>query len=129
MRRTVAVDLDGVLAEYDSWQGVEHFGEPIPGAKEFLAALGEFADVLIYTCRCNKELMREGSCLSANRIRRWLDKHNMTYHAIYTGVGKPVAAAYVDDRAVVCRPLTPQNYGSAIEECRALCDAIPEGEK
>lgn len=26
----IAVDLDGTLAKYDGWKGLEHIGEPIP---------------------------------------------------------------------------------------------------
>ena len=26
----IGVDLDGTLAEYHGWQGIEHIGEPIP---------------------------------------------------------------------------------------------------
>lgn len=33
-KKTVAVDLDGVLADYSTgWQGIEHIGDPIPGAR------------------------------------------------------------------------------------------------
>ena len=29
-RGWIGVDLDGTLAEYDGWQGIDHIGEPIP---------------------------------------------------------------------------------------------------
>lgn len=106
MRRTICVDMDGVLASYrDGWQGVDTIGAPIPGAREFLHRLREHYDVVIFTTRCNPEVNRpEQPHLLANRVRDWLDEHDMPYDAIYTGVGKPIAAAYVDDRAVLCRP-------------------------
>ena len=35
MKNTVCVDLDGTLAKYDGWKGLEHIGEPIDGSVEF----------------------------------------------------------------------------------------------
>jgi hypothetical protein len=36
----------------------------------------------------------------AARVRAWLDAHGLEYDEVYTGQGKPFAAAIVDDRAV-----------------------------
>lgn len=48
----IGVDLDGTLAEYNGWEGVEHVGKPIPKmvnrVKKWLAK-GE--DVRIFTAR------------------------------------------------------------------------------
>lgn len=106
MRKSVCVDLDGVLADYsDGWQGVGVIGDPIPGAVEFTKQLAELFDVVIFTCRCNPEMDRPTvPHLLARRVAEWLDIHGFTYHHIYVGVGKPVASAYIDDRAVVCQP-------------------------
>jgi hypothetical protein len=124
MKKTVCVDLDGVLARYDKWRGIDHFGEPIPGAVEFTKALAEIADVVIFTTRCNPEINRpEAVHLLVNRVRKFLDEHGFVYHDIYSGSGKPMAVAYVDDRAVVCRPekdVENQDYDVALRMCRAL---------
>ncbi len=41
MKGWIGVDLDGTLAHYDGWKGIEHVGEPIPTmvarVKEWLA--------------------------------------------------------------------------------------------
>lgn len=101
MKKTVCVDLDGVLAFYDSWKGVDHIGEPRPGAVDFTRALSIIADVVIYTTRCNEEMNRpERAHLLVNRVKAWLDKHGFQYADIYAGQGKPIAAAYIDDRAI-----------------------------
>lgn len=55
MKKTVCVDLDGVLSEYKGWQGVEKIGPPIPGSQEFTRKLSLVADVVIFTTRCNPE--------------------------------------------------------------------------
>jgi len=31
----VCLDLDGVLAEYNGWEGSDHIGPPLPGALKF----------------------------------------------------------------------------------------------
>lgn len=33
----IGIDLDGTLAHYDGWKGVEHIGEPIPRMLERIA--------------------------------------------------------------------------------------------
>lgn len=39
-RPVVAIDVDGVIADYSKgWQGEEHIGDPLPGAREFLQKL------------------------------------------------------------------------------------------
>src|SRR5690349_18780615 len=51
----IGVDLDGTLAEYHGWKGVEHIGPPIPEmvarVKQWLA---EGRDVRIFTARCSE---------------------------------------------------------------------------
>lgn len=51
----IGVDLDGTLAEYHGWKGVEHIGAPVPKmlarVKEWLAA---GRDVRILTARAGE---------------------------------------------------------------------------
>jgi hypothetical protein len=104
------VDLDGVLAAYDGWKGIEHIGSPLPGAADFTRRLREVARVVIYTTRCKEYLENKGDFDGrpahelAAIVRGWLDRHGFAYDEIYVGQGKPFAVAYVDDRAVPCRP-------------------------
>ncbi len=58
-------DLDGSLAYYDHWRGVEHIGDPIPDSVALVRAqLAEGKDVRIFTARlCNKGARKY--------IRRW----------------------------------------------------------
>jgi len=137
MRKTVAVDLDGVLAEYHGWKGLDHIGDPIPGAQEFCRQLAEFANVTIYTTRCSVELGRfEDIEQLVGRVRDWLLNHGFEpgvhWHDIWSGQGKPIYAALVDDRAVVC---DPQRFGgpdvayrSAMRRVLDLCECIPNDE-
>ena len=125
MRPTIALDVDGVLADYrDGWKGIDHIGDPIPGAVEFTRRLAETADILIYTTRCCEEIQgRNGAKAHLLRkiVQEWLDKHGFVYHEIWTGQGKPIFSAVIDDRAVTCRPQSGgPGYEVAMEEVRDL---------
>jgi len=107
----IAVDFDGVIAVHDAWQGVHHFGDPIPFAKEFLTKLQEKYRIVIFTCRCNPLLNEKlaTSELSA-LVENWLKAHDMPFDEVYTGLGKPIAQAYIDDKAICCMP---QRFGKS----------------
>lgn len=98
----VCVDLDGVLAHPISGKLTE-IGPPVDGALEFMRRLSETAEITILTAR----LATTGKTLKlrAAAIRAWLEDHNIPYNDLHTGAGKPVAQAYIDDRAVPCRPI------------------------
>lgn len=123
-RRRVCVDLDGVLAEYDKWKGIDHFGSPIPGALEFMKKLAKFAEITIFTSRCAQDVL-EGSRITPGQLRvkviEWLEKHDFPYTDVYIGQGKPRAAAFIDDRAVHCNPqLDEDAFEEALKVTRAL---------
>lgn len=132
-RKTVAVDIDGVLADFTGgWKGLDHIGDPIPAGLMLCSAIAEFADVLIWTTRCSIELGRgEGANLLRNRVRDWLDENGVVYHEIWTGHGKPIAAAFVDDRAVSFRPKGDSadlnKLGVALRHVAMLCDTPSPG--
>lgn len=49
----IGVDLDGTLAHYDGWKGVEHIGDPVPAMVERVKAwLAAGREVRIFTARC-----------------------------------------------------------------------------
>lgn len=133
MKKTVWVDLDDTLSDYSKgWQGVDTIGDPLPGSQVFLRDLSEFARVGIYTTRCKVDVKsRNGESLDylCDKVREWLDRHGFYYDEIYVGQGKPLGAAYVDDRGVECRPNEPESllsaggwYRRALERCKILCE-------
>lgn len=95
--KTVAIDLDGTLAEYDGWQGEEHFGKVRSGAKQ--ALLGFKAKgyrIIIHTVRGNTKL-----------IRKWLEDNDLPFDYINENPDQPpgssdklLADVYIDDKAV-----------------------------
>lgn len=102
--KTVALDLDGVLADYtDGFQGDDVIGLPIPGAKIALDELKRAGwTIIIYTSRP-----------ASATLKQWLEKHKIPYDAINyepgekdpwgKGYRKVRAHVYVDDRAVCFR--------------------------
>ena len=108
-KNIVSVDLEGVLAVHGEWKGVEHYGEVIPGAREFLTELRKKYYIVIFTCRCNPELNNKYTVPELKKlVEDWLKTNNMPYDDVYTEIGKPIAVAYVDDKGVNCMP---QKYG------------------
>lgn len=109
----IGVDLDGTLAHYDTWRGVEHIGMPIPEmvrrVKEWLA---DGTDVRVFTARVGP-MSDEGSTVEQARdaVEKWCKKH--------IGVVLPVTATkdygmieLWDDRTVQVVP----NTGIAIRD-------------
>ncbi len=130
----VAVDLDGVLADYSQgWQGLDKIGPPIPGAVEFTHELGRLGyRVVIHTCRCSisaqAELtgIRETLPYLVAPVRNWLIRHEFYFNEIHTDMGKPLASAYIDDNAYRCTPMSdPQAYGKILRDLART--AIPPG--
>lgn len=114
-KKTVAVDCDGVLASWaGGWQGINHFGDPIPDAVEFTHFLGQKYRVLIHTCRLSREKRetQEEWQSAYDALYRWLKAHGFHFDEIWTGTCKPVACAYVDDRAVACNPEQHHEWSS-----------------
>lgn len=126
---TVVVDLDGVLAVYDGWEGIDFIGEPIKGAIGFIQdLLSKGFKVLVSTTRTNTEANTSiGSGqdhLVGERWRKhlvnivsfWLSRNGFPAQndmfSVYAGPGKPIAIAYIDDRAVMCRPRMVESLAS-----------------
>jgi hypothetical protein len=70
----IGVDLDGTLAQYDGWNGIEHVGEPIPAMLTRVKKwVSDGVTVKIFTarvsCAADELEMVEGP------IRAWLLEH------------------------------------------------------
>ncbi|HUL15494.1 MAG TPA: hypothetical protein VLV88_05830 [Terriglobales bacterium] len=92
--KTIAVDFDGVIAEYDGWKGTGILGLPRRDVVEALRALQtEGWKIIIHTTRGKAE------------ISGYLSQHQIPHHEVnrnsdYRTLGvKPVADVYWDDRA------------------------------
>lgn len=69
-RGWIGVDLDGTLAHYDEWRGVEHIGEPIPEMLDRVKrwVFTEGRNVRIFTARVSGGDPRG----STRYIKEWL---------------------------------------------------------
>jgi hypothetical protein len=130
----VCLDLDGVLAKYDGWEGLEKIGPPLPGALDFAWKLAEMADIVIFTSRCSLDAGGEAPAtrLSPGRLRikviEWLEKYKFPYSDVYIGQGKPRAAAFIDDRAVYCSPQSDKKaFDAAFESIRTMLSRTRRG--
>ncbi len=85
----IGVDLDGTLAEYHGWKGVEHIGAPIqPMLDRVKCWLAEGKDVRIFTARVGD---RRQKMQATHYIMRWCEKH----------IGQPLAVTNVKDFGMV----------------------------
>jgi hypothetical protein len=94
-RESVAVDLDGTLAEYDEWLGIGHIGKPIPAMVELINDhLAKGDEVTIFTAR-----VANGSELAKGFIEDWCVKV-FGRKLDVTAEKLPKFTKFYDDRAV-----------------------------
>ena len=94
-RRTIAVDFDGVIADYDGWRGEDNFGCPRPDVKNALRVLRQEGwKIIVHTAR------------RSSTIEPYLHQAGVPFDEINANSDyprqspKPVATVYWDDRAV-----------------------------
>jgi hypothetical protein len=94
---TLAVDFDGCIHSYISgWLGATNIPDPpVPHAREALALLGHFFQVVIFSTRAETE---EG-CAA---IAAYMALHQIPYSGKITAM-KPSAVLIIDDRAITFR--------------------------
>ena len=136
----IGVDLDGTLAYYDHWRGVDHIGEPIPlMAARVKRWLAEGKDVRIFTARVDGGAVAIGMGepagelyqdvpMVASYIQQWCVKH--------FGQALPITCRkdfgmieLWDDRAVQVIPNTGRTIADELASERAALSgkaAIPE---
>lgn len=123
-RARVCVDLDGVLASRVEGSAI---GPPIDGAVEFTRELATRADIIIFTARFSTTTGKPRSAAQIEklekRIIKWLDAHGFSYQSVNTAQAKPIASAYVDDRAISCQPLKMGmgEFDTALSSIDSLC--------
>jgi len=110
MTYEIAVDLDGTLAFYSGWQGIDHIGEPIEKMKErVMAWIAEGKKVTIFTSRLAVNDSDEYSEIMTT-IKSWLHKHGFPQLDITCEKRKSFKEIW-DDRAVQ----VSENTGSIIK--------------
>jgi hypothetical protein len=128
----VAFDLDGTLAEYTGWKGVEHIGEPIKPmiglVKQYLAAGME---VKIFTARVAREFdLTEGAApedikeaeIARTAIVEWCEQHIGQALPITCSKDLRMVVLY-DDR---CIQVEPNTGVILVDYYRAAADTMNE---
>jgi len=89
-KRRIAVDLDGVLHDYTTWDGLAPTGDPVPGAQRFITNLLEDGyEVFVFSARA-------GEKGGPAAIRQWLSENEFPQMDVTDK--KIPADVYVDDR-------------------------------
>jgi hypothetical protein len=99
-RGTIVVDLDGTICEHR----FPAFGEPIAGAREALQRLKAAGYwIIVHTVRTSSSYQAMGlydpDINSPEAVRAYLERHQIPFDEIWNH-DKPVAMAYIDDRAL-----------------------------
>lgn len=70
----IGFDLDGTLAHYVGWRGIEHIGDPVPAMATIVREYLELGyDVRIFTARVSRQF--EDRDQAAAHIQDWTEKH------------------------------------------------------
>lgn len=113
----IACDLDGTLAYYDEWKGIEHIGFPIPGTlRRVKEALARGWEVVIFTARVAEDGWRKNDEEIADvrrHIEAWCEKHVGQRLAVTANKSGRFTEIW-DDRAVSF--MKNEGIGCAINE-------------
>lgn len=102
---TLAVDLDGTLAEYTDWKGVEHIGKPIQKMLDRVKKwIKEGKTVVIFTARAEE-------AEAIKYIEQWLEDNGIGGLEVTNQKSKSFIEIW-DDRAIQVKP----NTGERIDE-------------
>lgn len=75
-RGWIGVDLDGTLAVYTHWEGIDKIGAPVAAMVERVKGwLSEGKDVRIFTARVCDLRGSDEVVLASDAIRRWCQEH------------------------------------------------------
>lgn len=95
MRKTLAVDFDGTLCQYQKFGPITN--PPNEGAKQVIDVLRANGwTIIIHICRASQ--VHEDYKDSIKAIIEWLQKYEIVVDDITAD--KPIATAYIDDRGL-----------------------------
>ena len=112
-RGWVGVDLDGTLAYYDQWRGIDHIGDPIPLMVERVKLMLEQGiDVRIFTARVCDMHPQEEIDKFLRAITKWTMTHIGTQLPVTCTKDFSMVLLY-DDRAVTVEHNTGKCVGDS----------------
>jgi len=109
----IGVDLDGTLAEYGGWQGINHIGAPIPKMVTRVRRwLDQGREVRIFTARVCHVDEREAVVAT---IHAWLERHGLPQLQV-TNVKDFGMVELWDDRCVQVEQNTGEIMSRTVKE-------------
>lgn len=106
MRGWIGVDLDGTLAHYEGWKGIEHIGAPVPAMlKRVIGWLVQGQEVRIFTARA-------ATPEAIPHIKEWCKEH-FGFELPITNIKDFQMIELWDDRCVQVIPNTGNPVGGA----------------
>lgn len=103
---TLAIDLDGTIFRIalSKWMehGMKYFGITMPYVVTALKNLRDSGwRIIIHTCRLNPKVNTEMTMVDAKKaVEHALQENNIPFDEVYSGIGKPLADYYIDDRGI-----------------------------
>ena len=112
-------DLDGTLAEYDGWKGIEHIGKPIKPMCDLIRKLNsEGKRVKILTARVAPRKDGEDASLARQYVRKWCVE-NLGFVPDITHEKDSCMEELYDDRAI---QVIPNKGISVVEAAQSIAD-------
>lgn len=103
MKKTIAVDFDGVIHGYSKgWQDGSIYDPPKDGAKESLFHLQNLGyEIVIYSTR-NHDRVINGELQKGqpSEVAKYLTRYDIPFDRIHVEEGKPFCMMFIDDNAV-----------------------------
>lgn len=107
----IGVDLDGTLAYYDRWRGLDHIGAPIPAMVERVKRwIADGHTVKIFTARISLPEERD---IVIHALRNWLEVAGLPTSLEVTNVKDFGMIELWDDRAVQVEANTGRPIGTS----------------
>ena len=101
-KKTIAIDLDGVLDEYNGKYNEDIIPNIKSGAKEFIIKLSKDYKLILFTTR------------NSEKAKEWLIENNINKYFYDVTNVKPLAYIYIDDRTLKFNG----DYNKTLEEIK-----------
>lgn len=107
----VGFDLDGTLAKYDGWKGIDHIGDPVPSVVVLAYMLHKLGHkIKILTARVAPRTGKDDSEKARKYVEEWCEK-NLGFVPEVTYVKDASMVALFDDRACAVEENTGKILG------------------
>jgi len=102
LKNTIAIDFDGVIHKNSlGFHNGTIYDVPVDGTKEALEFLSKkFSKIIIFTCKSRPKRPLINGMNGTELVWQWLKKNKLDQYIFEVTVEKPVAAAYIDDKAI-----------------------------